>query len=119
MQLTWLSPQNDISTYLHMVHINCLVVEATIKQIETSSKKISSICFKISNSFLIILEKKRIYEISEFDDIQAKHRSTMREEYERAYNSLKENLAISYEKCSSNMEDVHIAWNEYHGRVCL
>lgn len=94
-------------------------MEATIIHIETSCKKISGICYEISTSYLLHLEKKRIYEISEFENIQIKHRSTMREKFERAYKNLKENLIISYEKCSSDLEEVQIAWDEYRGRVYI
>jgi metal-dependent hydrolase (beta-lactamase superfamily II) len=79
------------------------VVEATIIHIETSCKKISGICYEISTSYLL----------------QIKHRSTMREKFERAYKNLKENLIISYEKCSSDLEEVQIAWDEYRGRVYI
>jgi len=95
------------------------VVEATIMQIETSCKKISGICYEISTIYLIQLEKKRVYEISEFEEIQIKHRSTICDKFERLYKSLKENLARSYEKCSSELEEVQISWDEYRGRVCF
>ncbi|CAK9199554.1 unnamed protein product [Sphagnum troendelagicum] len=72
-KLTWVSSREDIATYLHEVHINCQVVESTIMQIDGSNKKITNICQEISVAHLISLEKKKIYDINEFDEKQIEH----------------------------------------------
>lgn len=117
VQLTWLSNRDEIAEYLHEVHINCLVVIATINQIAASNKKISGICAEIGSSYLVELEKKKVYEITEFDEKQLGHRIAMREKLERSHASIKETIELSYEKCSSDMEEVRIAWDEYRRRV--
>lgn len=117
VQLTWLSNREEIAEYLHEVHINCLVVIATINQIAASNKKISGICAEIGSSYLVELEKKKVYEITEFDEKQLGHRIAMREKLERSHASIKETIELSYEKCSSDMEEVRIAWDEYRRRV--
>lgn len=86
-------------------------------QIDGSNKKITGICVEISAGYLINLEKKKLYEISEFDQKQVEHRAQMRAKLERAYANIKETIAISYEKCSSDLEEVRIAWDEYRRRV--
>lgn len=112
-QLTWMSPRDDIHNFLLKVRINCSVIEALILHVESSSQKVSAICHDISISSLILLEKKRVYEISEFEGIQTKYQTTMCEKFERAFVSLKDMVATSYSKCASDTEDIYVAWDKY------
>jgi len=88
-------------------------------QIDGSNNKITSICQEISVAHLISLEKKKIYDINEFDEKQTEHRAIMRAKLENAYANIKETIAISYDKCSSELEEVRIAWDEYRRRVSV
>jgi len=94
-------------------------MESTIMQIDGSNNKITSICQEISVAHLISLEKKKIYDINEFDEKQTEHRAIMRAKLENAYANIKETVAISYDKCSSELEEVRIAWDEYRRRVSV
>lgn len=94
-------------------------MESTIIQIDGSNKKITGICQEISVAHLISLEKKKIYDINEFDEKQTEHRAIMRAKLENAYANIKETIAISYDKCSSDLEEVRIAWDEYRRRVSV
>jgi hypothetical protein len=119
LQLTWLSTSEELSGFLCDVRVKCHVVAATILQIEGSNKRITQYCIIISDSWLIKMEKKKVYDINDFEGKQASHREKARERLQKTYNSIKDTVAISYEKCASDSEEVKSKWEEYKRKVHL
>lgn len=105
--------------YLYDVGVRCHVVEATILQIEGSNKRISQYCAVISECWLIKLEKKKVYDINDFEGKQLSHRETARDRLQKTYTMIKDTISISYEKCASESEDVKSKWEEYRRKVLV
>ncbi|CAM6114547.1 unnamed protein product [Calypogeia fissa] len=116
-KLTWLSSSDELLNFLHDVRVKCHVVEATILQIEGSNKRITQYCVIISEYWLIKMEKKKVYDINDFEGKQANHREAARDRLQKTYNMIKDTISTSYEKCASESEDVKSKWEEYRRKV--
>ncbi|BFI30788.1 dynein axonemal heavy chain [Marchantia polymorpha subsp. ruderalis] len=117
LKLTWLSSKQELADYLHDVRVKCHVVDATILQIEGSNKRITQYCISISEGWLINLEKKKVYEINDFEAKQAEHRDKSKDRLQRVFNSIKDTISTSYDKCASDSEEVRSKWEEYRRKV--
>lgn len=80
-------------------------------------KKIHQICNAISTSWLISIDKKRIYDIGEFDLRQTEHRTMMQEQLKNHFNNIKETIAAAYKKCAGGSGDVRAKWEDFKKKV--
>lgn len=97
--------------------MNCFILEETVAHITLAGKKITSLCEQIGECWLISLQRRRIYDLSEFDKKQEEHGAAMRKRLEKAYVTIKDFIDTAYSKCPSELEEVHNKWEEYRKQV--
>ena len=119
LQLTWLTPPNDLEHFLRDVRVKCHVLEETVMQIRMAKKKINQICDAISTSWLISIDKKRIYDVGEFDLRQTEHRATMQAQLKTHFNNIKETISAAYQKCAGGSNDVRAKWEDFKKKAII
>ncbi|MCO5578650.1 hypothetical protein L7F22_032494 [Adiantum nelumboides] len=116
-KLTWLTPSKELEQFLRCVRIKCHVLEETVMLIRMSKKKISQICNAISTAWLVSIDKKRIYDMGEFESRQTEHRGNMQEQLRNYFNNIKETMHVAYKKCAAETSDVRSRWEDFKKRV--
>lgn len=119
MQLTWLTPPKELEQFLRYVRIKCHVLEETVMLIRMSRKKISQICSAISTSWLVSIDKKRVYDIGEFESRQIEHRANMQAQLRNYFNNIKDTMSAAYQKCAAETNDVRSRWEDFKKKVWL
>ncbi|KAH7307448.1 hypothetical protein KP509_22G059200 [Ceratopteris richardii] len=116
-KLTWMTPSKDLEMFLQSVRIKCHVLEETVMLIRLSKRKISQICNAISTSWLVSVDKKRIYDIAEFGSRQTEHRLEMQEQLRNHFNNIKETMSVAYTKCATETSDTRSRWEDFKKKV--
>ncbi|EFJ08553.1 hypothetical protein SELMODRAFT_185288 [Selaginella moellendorffii] len=116
-RLTWTSSAHELEHFLQEVRFKNHVLFASTALFRAAKRKINQICNSISDSWLISIDKKRIYDLAEFSSKQVEHRGIMRGRFEKAYLSIKDTIALSNKKCASDMVEVHNKWEDYNKKV--
>lgn len=67
---TW-SPQVDY--YLHEALRFCRQMEAAVVELKAAGVAVAAACASVRSTLLVCLERKRLYNLAEFDGLQAQH----------------------------------------------
>nr|AML30862.1 axonemal inner arm dynein heavy chain 6 [Marsilea vestita] len=116
-KLTWVASPKDLERFLGDVHLKCHILEETVMQIRVAKKKIAQICDAISMSWLVSIDKKRIYDIGEFNAKQKEHRSYMEDQLRSHFNNIKQIITSAFQKCQGETSDVRTKWEDFKKKV--
>ncbi|KAJ7527535.1 hypothetical protein O6H91_16G059900 [Diphasiastrum complanatum] len=116
-KLSWITSKIELEQFLQDVCFKCYVLETTVTQFREAKKKISISCHTINDSWLISMDKKRTYDIAEFNAKQVEQRFTKRAQFEKIYMNIKDTISVSYNKSASESLEVRNKWEDYKKKV--
>ena len=112
-KLNWVSSKNHLDYFVREARKYCKEVETTVMNYKDANRRIEENCRLVSETLLIAVEKKHIYEHGEFDRQQDTHRKNIQLKFEKAFEEIKETMAKTYETFSNDSEEVQEEWIKY------
>lgn len=112
-KLNWVSSKNHLDYFVREARKYCKEVETTVMNYKDANRRIEENCRLVSETLLIAVEKKHIYEHGEFDRQQDTHRKNIQLKFEKAFEEIKETMAKTCETFSNDSEEVQEEWIKY------
>eukprot|EP00002_Diphylleia_rotans_P022931 TRINITY_DN4501_c0_g1_i3.p1 TRINITY_DN4501_c0_g1~~TRINITY_DN4501_c0_g1_i3.p1 ORF type:complete len:4513 (-),score=1142.54 TRINITY_DN4501_c0_g1_i3:360-11993(-) len=116
VKLSWAS-KNVVEHFVKECRKNCRDVAQIVSDYKESARQVSESCRVISDTMLVHIEKKGLYEIDKFEQIQQQHRQKVRVKLEQSHREMKEIMRNTYEVFKNDSDDVQGEWNRYVQKV--
>lgn len=117
-KLTWMAPKHHLDFYMQEVHQYCQEVWKNVEDWKVANRHIDEHCRVISESLLVSVEKKKIYDHLEFTEHQARHLAKMRDKFGLAYSEICSTLQQVYASVfARDSDEVQAEWQNYMRRV--
>jgi len=72
-KLTWLSDKHTLEFYFKEARKHCRIADACVSEFKAGVAQIEALCKGIAEGLLINVEKKKLYDLTEFEAVQAAH----------------------------------------------
>eukprot|EP00899_Mesostigma_viride_P014884 jgi/Mesvir1/23397/Mv21091-RA.2 len=116
-KLNWISNRHHLEYFVKEARRFCAEVQETVVAYKAANDRIIANCRLISESVLVHIEKKRVYENGEFEAKQVKHREAMHTRFEAAVKEIKETMAATYETFANDSDEVQREWVKYTNKI--
>jgi dynein heavy chain len=77
-KLSWVCDKHSLDVYHKEARKYCRAAETTVVEFKEMLAHIQGLCKSISNGLLVNVEKKKLYEYTEFEAVQASHHAQVR-----------------------------------------
>lgn len=74
-KLNWQSDKHTLEFYYKEARKHCRIADSCVAEFKAGMARIDALCKSIAEGLLIDVEKKKLYEYTEFEAVQAKHHS--------------------------------------------
>ncbi|KAK3256380.1 hypothetical protein CYMTET_34484, partial [Cymbomonas tetramitiformis] len=88
-KMNWMSSKHHLDFFVKEARKYCKEVEATVMDYKAANERIHGNCKVISETLLINIEKKKVYEEGEFEEKQARHREQVSACFEKCFREIK------------------------------
>eukprot|EP00798_Chlamydomonas_sp_ICE-L_P021926 gene21926-28972_t len=116
-KLTWVHDKHDLEFYFKEARKYCRDADVYVADFKAANMRIDAICKAISELTLVSVEKKKIYQHSEFYEMQAAHHSQIEGKLVRSVEEIKEVMSVIYRVFESDSEEVQREWVKFTQRV--
>eukprot|EP00232_Nephroselmis_pyriformis_P029065 CAMPEP_0182867354 /NCGR_PEP_ID=MMETSP0034_2-20130328/8675_1 /TAXON_ID=156128 /ORGANISM="Nephroselmis pyriformis, Strain CCMP717" /LENGTH=4528 /DNA_ID=CAMNT_0024999703 /DNA_START=83 /DNA_END=13669 /DNA_ORIENTATION=- len=116
-KLTWAASKHHLDFWIKEARAKCKEVYDTVIEYKKANEAIQQNCKTISETLLITVVKKKIYDNTVFEEDQKAHREKVQGIFERAYNEIREQMAATYEFFAGDTEEVQREWVRYTMKV--
>ena len=116
-KLTWVSGKEQLDHYVKEVRKFCHEVYLTVCAFHAANERIHANCHLISETLLVHVEKKKVYESGEFEEKQTLHREQVRAQFQAAYETIRDTLATTYETFANDSDEVQAEWVKFVAMV--
>jgi dynein heavy chain len=72
-KLNWLADKHALEFYHKEARKHCRIADSAVCEFKGTAARINSLCKAIAEGLLINVEKKKLYDYTEFEAVQAKH----------------------------------------------
>jgi dynein heavy chain len=77
-KLNWLADKHALEFYHKEARKHCRIADSAVCEFKGAAARIDSLCKAIAEGLLINVEKKKLYDYTEFEAVQAKHHAMVR-----------------------------------------
>jgi dynein heavy chain len=77
-KLNWLADKHALEFYHKEARKHCRIADSAVCEFKGAASRIDSLCKAIAEGLLINVEKKKLYDYTEFEAVQAKHHAMVR-----------------------------------------
>ena len=116
-KLNWVSTKSHLDYYVREARKYCKEVENLVLDYKAANERIHSSCQTISETQLVNITKKRVYMISEFQEVQRAHRDTIKAKFSSLVKDIKDVMSTTYETFANDSDDVQEEWMKYTEKV--
>ncbi|KAK9823872.1 hypothetical protein WJX72_006072 [[Myrmecia] bisecta] len=116
-KLVWTSPKHALDFFYKEACTYCKEADATVSDFKSANQKIDANCRLISDTLLLNVEKKRMYDHSEFAAQQAEHHARVKERFRRAYEEVQAVMANLYTFFANDSEEVQREWVRFTQKI--
>ncbi|CAG9464381.1 unnamed protein product [Pedinophyceae sp. YPF-701] len=110
LRLTWTSPKAQLDYYVKEARRHCKDVWTTVEEWKQALRSIEENCRMIVESQLINVEKKRVYDHTEFFERQMAHMSDTKKKFRSCYEAIKSTMDHVYKTFADDSEEVQAEW---------
>lgn len=86
-------------------------------EFKSANQRIDAVCKSISELVLVAVEKKKIYQLGEFQDLQSAHHAQVKEKLVASVGEIREIMASIYRVFEADSEEVQREWVKYTQKV--
>ncbi|KAL5251273.1 hypothetical protein ACHWQZ_G016836 [Mnemiopsis leidyi] len=112
-KLTWASKGPTTDYFMNECRGHASKVQAIVDSYKHANRSIQALCKRISESLLVSIDSKRIYESNEFEVEQQKHRATMQNKLVQLHEEIIAIMKNTYEVFKNDGTDVQLHWHRY------
>ena len=116
-KLQWTASKHTLEYYVREARKYAGEAYLIVTEWKAANARIAANARLISETSLVSIEKKRMYEDGEFEERQREHREMARERFSKAYNEIHATLSAMYETFAQDSDDVQAEWAAYTRRV--
>ncbi|KAG1668463.1 hypothetical protein FOA52_005236 [Chlamydomonas sp. UWO 241] len=117
LKLTWTADKHALEFYYREARKYCHDADVYVTDFHAASQRISALCRQVSDMMLINVEKKKIYQHSEFHEGQVAHHAAMREKLAAAVDEIKATMSSVREIFRGDSEEVQREWVRFTAKV--
>jgi dynein heavy chain, axonemal len=77
-KLTWLGDKHTLELYVHEAQKHCRAADATVATFKAGVMRIETECAAVADGLLVNIERKKLYDVTEFEAVQAAHHAMVR-----------------------------------------
>eukprot|EP00879_Flechtneria_rotunda_P019356 GHRR01020328.1.p1 GENE.GHRR01020328.1~~GHRR01020328.1.p1 ORF type:complete len:1679 (+),score=578.13 GHRR01020328.1:143-5179(+) len=116
-KLNWVADKHALEFYYKEARKHCRIADCSVCEFKTGMTKIDTLCKGIAEGLLINVEKKRLYDHTEFEAVQATHHDMAKKRLIAAHAEIKKTLAEVYTHFEADGEDVQREWVKFTVKV--
>ena len=112
-KFTWAQRIPMIMQYVKDCRKYCREVYQTVKSFKSNNEQINKNCRSMASELLVKIQRKRVYDDGEFEQLQAEHRAHVQSLLERSHREITEVLLKSKEIFKQDSSEVQGEWLAY------
>lgn len=116
-KLTWELSKRDIEFFVREAKKGCAEAAEQVALFKAANARINALCQQIADTPLVLLQKKHLYHISEFQEKQEVHREEARGRFQSAAVDIREQLEKIRGMFAADGDDVQVEWKRFTQRV--
>jgi len=116
-KLDWVADKHALEFYYKEARRYCRDADVYVTDFKAANQRIDAICKSISEMVLLSVEKKAIYQHSQFQELQKDHHEHAREKLVAAAEEVTEIMANIYKIFEADSEEVQREWVRYTRKV--
>ena len=116
-KLQWTSTKHHLDYYTKEAIKYCRDADLTVTAFKAANRKIEENCRLISETLLVSVEKKKLYDHAEFEKMQVDHREVAKQKFERAFEEIKKYMTSTYQIFSGDSEEVQREWLNFTRKI--
>ncbi|KAL0040883.1 hypothetical protein WJX79_008591 [Trebouxia sp. C0005] len=116
-KLAWTSPKATLDFFYKEACTYCKEAENTVIEFKAALQKAEANCRLISETMLLKVERKRMYDHREFAAQQAEHHVKVQDRFRSAYQEVKTTMAQLYSFFQTDSEEVQREWLKFTHKI--
>lgn len=116
-KLQWTSLKHHLDYYTKEAVKYCRDADITVTSFKAANRKIDENCKLIAETLLVSVERKKLYDHAEFEDVQVQHREATKERFQRAYEEIKKYMSSTYQIFAGDSEEVQREWLNFTRKI--
>jgi len=116
-KLTWISSQEQLEYFVKEALSQCKEVEVTVVEYKAANKNIDRACHDVSETLLISIEKRKVYDYVIFQENQSEHRDGIKKNFKNAYEKIKAEMRALYTTFANDSDGVQEQWIKYTNMI--
>lgn len=116
-KITWEQSKRDIEHYVKPAKTACTEAAEQVALFKAANARINALCQQISDTPLVLMTKKHLYQLSEFQEAQVAHREEARLRFQSAAEDIREQLETIRGMFATDGDEVQLEWRKFTQRV--
>ncbi|WIA33430.1 hypothetical protein OEZ86_006562 [Tetradesmus obliquus] len=112
-KLNWLADKHALEFYHKEARKHCRIADSAVCEFKGAAARIDSLCKAIAEGLLINVEKKKLYDYTEFEAVQAKHHAMAKERLVSSLWEIQTTLAELHDLFEGDGEEVQREWVKF------
>ncbi|WIA13292.1 hypothetical protein OEZ85_006876 [Tetradesmus obliquus] len=112
-KLNWLADKHALEFYHKEARKHCRIADSAVCEFKGAAARIDCLCKAIAEGLLINVEKKKLYDYTEFEAVQAKHHAMAKERLVSSFREIQTTLAELHDLFEGDGEEVQREWVKF------